>query len=83
MILRQYVDVRPVVATSYLFGCGGKAMGAVVDPTDDIGRYLRDAEELGLDRETFVRHMLQDIPHPPPRAAEVRAANLGWHGAAA
>jgi len=247
MILRQYLDVRPVVAASYLFGCGGKAMGAVVDPTDDIGRYLRDAEALGLqiryaidthvhadhvsggrrlaeaagaeyvlfagtkagyafrevadgellnlgnvsvrvlhtpghtpehislvvtdatrgpepwlvftghtlmignmgrtelastaddgaralfdsaqkfralpdyltvlpgafsgsvcgrglsgnpvstlgfekrfnrslrieDREEFVRHMLRDIPHPPPRAAEIRAANLGWHGAAA
>lgn len=48
MILRQYLDTHPVVAASYLFGCGGKAMGAVVDPTDDIDRYLRDSEELGL-----------------------------------
>ncbi|MDF3052334.1 MAG: hypothetical protein K0S19_439, partial [Geminicoccaceae bacterium] len=33
MILRQYLHTEPVIAASYLFGCGGKAMGAVVDPT--------------------------------------------------
>jgi len=48
MILRQYLDTAPVVAASYLFGCGGKAMGAVVDPTEDIARYLFDSEMLGL-----------------------------------
>ena len=48
MILRQYLDPSPVVAASYLFGCGGKAAGAVVDPTEDIERYLRDSKELGL-----------------------------------
>jgi hydroxyacylglutathione hydrolase len=48
MILRQYLDTSPVVAASYLFGCGGRAMGAVVDPTDDIDGYLRDSKALGL-----------------------------------
>jgi len=48
MILHQYLDTEPVVAASYLFGCGGKAMGAVVDPTGEIDRYLRDSETLGL-----------------------------------
>ncbi|MQA89786.1 MAG: MBL fold metallo-hydrolase [Gemmatimonas sp.] len=48
MILRQYLDTGPAVAASYLFGCGGKAMGAVVDPTEDVDRYLRDSEALGL-----------------------------------
>jgi hydroxyacylglutathione hydrolase len=48
MILRQYLDTSPVVAASYLFGCGGRALGAVVDPTEDIERYLRDSAELGL-----------------------------------
>jgi hydroxyacylglutathione hydrolase len=48
MILRQYLHTEPVIAVSYLFGCGGKAMGAVVDPTEDIERYLRDSEALGL-----------------------------------
>lgn len=48
MILRQYLDVSPVVAASYLFGCGGRGIGAVVDPTEEIDRYLRDADALGL-----------------------------------
>ena len=29
------------------------------------------------EREAFVAHMLRDIPEPPPKAAETRAANLG------
>jgi hydroxyacylglutathione hydrolase len=48
MIIRQYLDTAPVVAASYLFGCGGRALGAVVDPTEDIERYMSDAEALGL-----------------------------------
>lgn len=48
MILRQYLDTTPVVAASYLLGCGGKAVGAVVDPSVDIDRYLQDSEALGL-----------------------------------
>jgi hydroxyacylglutathione hydrolase len=48
MILRQYLSTDPVVAASYLFGCGSKGMGAVVDPLADIEPYLRDAEALGL-----------------------------------
>jgi len=48
MILRQYLDTDPVIAASYLFGCGGKGVGAVVDPVQDIDRYLRDSEDLGL-----------------------------------
>lgn len=48
MILRQYLHTEPVVAASYLFGCGGRAVGAVVDPVEDIEQYLIDAERLGL-----------------------------------
>ncbi|HEX5575014.1 MAG TPA: MBL fold metallo-hydrolase [Gemmatimonadales bacterium] len=48
MILRQYLHTEPVIAASYLFGCGGKAMAAVVDPTEDIERYMGDSEVLGL-----------------------------------
>lgn len=47
MILRQYLHNDPV-GLSYLFGCGGKAAGAVVDPSGDVGRYLRAAEETGM-----------------------------------
>jgi hydroxyacylglutathione hydrolase len=47
MILRQFLHRDPV-AISYLFGCGGHAAGAVVDPLGDIEPYLRAAEETGL-----------------------------------
>jgi glyoxylase-like metal-dependent hydrolase (beta-lactamase superfamily II) len=36
------------VAASYLFGCGGKAAGAVVDPVGEIGPYLRAAQDTGM-----------------------------------
>lgn len=47
MILRQFLHLDPVAA-SYLIGCGGKAMAAVVDPVGDIGPYIRAAEEGGM-----------------------------------
>ncbi len=47
MILRQFLHSDPV-AVSYLFGCGGKATGAVVDPLGDVAPYLRTAEETGM-----------------------------------
>jgi glyoxylase-like metal-dependent hydrolase (beta-lactamase superfamily II) len=47
MILRQFLHYDPVAA-SYVFGCGGKAMGAVVDPLGDIALYMRTAEETGM-----------------------------------
>ena len=48
MILRQFLHSEPVVAASYLFGCGGKATGAVVDPVADPAVYLEAAEASGL-----------------------------------
>jgi glyoxylase-like metal-dependent hydrolase (beta-lactamase superfamily II) len=47
MIFRQFLHTDPV-AVSYLFGCGGKAMGVVVDPVGDIEPYLRASQESGL-----------------------------------
>jgi glyoxylase-like metal-dependent hydrolase (beta-lactamase superfamily II) len=47
MILRQFLHADPVAA-SYLFGCGGKAMAAVVDPLGDLAPYLRAAEATGM-----------------------------------
>jgi len=47
MILRQFLHIDPV-GISYLFGCGGKAAGAVVDPVGDIQFYLREAETAGM-----------------------------------
>jgi hydroxyacylglutathione hydrolase len=47
MILRQFLHTEPV-AISYLFGCGGKASGAIVDPIGDIEVYLDAAAKLGM-----------------------------------
>ncbi|WP_192181313.1 MBL fold metallo-hydrolase [Mesorhizobium amorphae] len=47
MILRQFLHSQPVGA-SYLFGCGGKAAAAVVDPIGDIAPYLEVAQTTGM-----------------------------------
>ncbi len=47
MILRQFLNSDPVAA-SYLFGCGGKASAAVVDPVGDIGPYVDAAKAAGM-----------------------------------
>jgi hydroxyacylglutathione hydrolase len=47
MILRQFLHSDPV-GISYLFGCGGKATGAVVDPVGDIQPYLQVADNAGM-----------------------------------
>lgn len=47
MILRQFLHSDPVAA-SYLFGCGGRATAAVVDPLGDIAPYLGAAEATGM-----------------------------------
>lgn len=47
MILRQFLHADPVAA-SYLFGCGGKASAAVVDPVGDIAPYLEAAKALDV-----------------------------------
>jgi glyoxylase-like metal-dependent hydrolase (beta-lactamase superfamily II) len=47
MILRQFLHTDPV-AISYLFGCGGKASGAVVDPVGDVEAYLDAAAKVGM-----------------------------------
>ena len=58
MILRQFLHSDPV-GVSYLFGCGGKAVGAVVDPIGDVGRYLDAARETGL----RIRHVVDTHIH--------------------
>lgn len=48
MILRQFLHTDPAIAISYLFGCGGKGIAAVVDPTEQPDFYLRAASEHGM-----------------------------------
>src|SRR5438094_8865515 len=47
MIIRQFLHQEPV-GISYLFGCGGRAAGAVVDPVGEIEPYMRAAEAAGM-----------------------------------
>lgn len=70
MIVRQYLHTETVVAASYLFGCGEKARGAVVDP-------VSEPEAYPTDEAAFVELMARDIPPRPERFAEIRAENLG------
>jgi hypothetical protein len=64
MILRQFLHTDPV-AISYLFGCGGRAACAVVDPVCDIAPYLRVADNTGM-RIRFVS--ITDSARLPARA---------------
>jgi glyoxylase-like metal-dependent hydrolase (beta-lactamase superfamily II) len=47
MILRQFLHQDPV-GISYLFGCGGRSAGAVVDHVGDIEPYMRAAQASGM-----------------------------------
>ena len=47
MIIRQFLHQDPV-GISYLFGCGGRATCAVVDPVGEIEPYMRAAETAGM-----------------------------------
>jgi hydroxyacylglutathione hydrolase len=64
MILRQFLHTDPV-AISYLFGCGGHAACAVVDPVGDIEPYLRVAEETGM----RIRFVVDTHVHADHRSA--------------
>jgi hydroxyacylglutathione hydrolase len=74
MILRQFLHKDPV-GISYLFGCGGRAAGAVVDPAGDVEPYLRAAEDAGM-RIHFVidTHVHADHLSAGRRPAEAAGA---------
>ena len=61
MILRQFAHREPTVALSYLFGCGGKSVGAVVDPVAEPEFYQAEAQKEGLEiRYVFDTHVHAD-----------------------
>lgn len=49
MILRQLLHHDPAIAASYLIGCAGKGIAAVVDPVAQPSTYLRLAADLGVE----------------------------------
>jgi glyoxylase-like metal-dependent hydrolase (beta-lactamase superfamily II) len=74
MILRQFLHTDPV-AISYLFGCGGRSMAAVVDPVGDIAPYLQAAKDTGM-RILYVvdTHIHADHASSGRRLAEAAGA---------
>lgn len=64
MILRQFLHVQPVVAASYLFGCGGRQAGAVVDPVEPPEFYLGAAADVGL----AIRYVIDTHVHADHRS---------------
>jgi len=64
MIMRSFLHRDPV-AVSYLFGCGGKAMAAVVDPLGPIEPYLEAAEQTGM----RIRYVIDTHLHADHRSA--------------
>jgi hydroxyacylglutathione hydrolase len=75
MILRQYLHPEPVAA-SYLLGCGGCGVAAVVDPVGDIGVYL-DAAQAAAVRIVYVldTHVHADHVSSGRELAHAAAAN--------
>jgi glyoxylase-like metal-dependent hydrolase (beta-lactamase superfamily II) len=80
MILRQFLHSDPVAA-SYLFGCGGRASAAVVDPVGEIAPYLRAAEEAGM-RILYVidTHLHADHISAGRELAKAAGAEYVLHG---
>ena len=80
MILRQFLHSDPVAA-SYLFGCGGRASAAVVDPVGEIAPYLRAAEETGM-RILYVidTHLHADHISAGRELAKAAGAEYVLHG---
>ena len=61
MILRQFLHTSPAIAASYLFGCGSKQAGCVVDPVAEPSFYLDAAAALGVTiRYVFDTHIHAD-----------------------
>lgn len=82
MILRQFLHRDPIAA-SYLFGCGSKAAGAVIDPVGDVAAYLAEADATGL-RLRYVIDTHLHADHVSAGRALAEAAGTAyvlWSGA--
>jgi hydroxyacylglutathione hydrolase len=49
MIVRQFLHTDPVIAASYVFGCGSKRSACVVDPVESAEFYRDAAAGLGME----------------------------------
>jgi len=72
MILRQFLHTEPVVAVSYLLGCGGKDTCVVVDPVDPPEHYLRAAADLRMG----IRYVVDTHVHADHRSTGLALAGF-------
>ena len=78
--LRALPDHIEVLPGAYAGSVCGRGLSG--NPRSSIGFERRFNEAFRVeDEESFVALMLKEIPSPPPRAAEFRAANAGFAGA--
>ncbi len=71
--LPDYLEVLPAAFSGSV--CGRSLSGK---PSSTIGFERRYNRAFGIEEEeAVVRHMLENIPAPPPDAARIRAINLG------
>lgn len=83
MILRQLLHTDPVVAASYIFGCGGKGVAAVCDPIEAPQSYAHVAEETGMKiRYVIDTHVHADHISTGRKLAELTGASYVLHGSA-
>lgn len=80
MILRQFLHTDPVIAASYLVGCGGKSASIVIDPVDDPERYLQSSDDLGMKiRYVVDTHVHADHLSTGRALAEAADASYALH----
>lgn len=83
MILRQFPHSDPVIAASYLFGCAGKGIGAVVDPVEAPEFYVAAAEGTGIPiRYVVDTHVHADHLSTGPALAAATGAEYVLHASA-
>ncbi|MCP3028806.1 MBL fold metallo-hydrolase [Halobacillus sp. A5] len=85
MLFRQYMHTNPIpIAASYLFGCGSKASGVVVDPLqEEIDFYMEEAKRLGMNIEYVIdTHLHADHISGGLSLAEKSEAKYVLHGSA-
>lgn len=74
--LPDHIEVLPGAFSGSV--CGRSLSGK---PMSTIGFERRFNKAFQIeDKETFIHHMLDNIPAPPPDAATIRAINLGLKG---
>jgi glyoxylase-like metal-dependent hydrolase (beta-lactamase superfamily II) len=83
MILRQLLHHDPVIAASYLVGCTGKGMAAIIDPVADPPAYMDLAAASGTAiRFVIDTHLHADHVSTGPALAALAGAEYVLHESA-